>query len=88
MVDLVSDEEVEDYDEDDENDERDQGSEYLPSENTSETRSEVDMEALSTVEELAESTPVRPCMFLQLLPRELRDKVRVFSANVLNRVMV
>ena len=80
---LVSDEDVEDYDEDDG---RDEGSEYVPSENTSETRSELDMEAVSIVEELVESTPVQPCKFLLLLPRELRDKVRVFSANVLNCV--
>ena len=79
--DLVSDEDVEDYDEDDEDDERDEG--YLPSENTSETRSELDMEAVSTVEELVESTPVQTCKFLLLLPRELRDKVRVFIANLL-----
>ena len=89
LDDLVSGEDVEDYDEDDEDDEDDEGdegSEYLPSENTSETRSELDMEAVSTVEELVEMTPVQPCKFLLLLPRELRDKVRVFSANVLNRV--
>ena len=83
---LVSDEDVEDYDEDDEDDKRDEGSEYVPSDDTSETRSELDMEAVSTVEELVESTPVQPCKFLLLLPRELRDKVRVFSANDLNYV--
>ena len=83
LDDLVSDEDVEDSDEDDE---RDEGSEYLPSETISETRSELDVEAVSTVEELVESTPVQTCKFLLLLPRELRDKVRVFSTNILKRV--
>ena len=76
---------MEDYDEDDEDDEQDEGSEYLPSENTSDTRSEVDMEAVSTVEGLVESTPAETCKLL-LLPRELRDKVRTLSANVLKCV--
>ena len=86
LDDLASDEDVEDYDEDDEDDERDEGSEYLPSENISETRSELDVEHLSAVDEIVESTPVQTCRFLLLLPRELRDKVRVFSTNILKRV--
>lgn len=86
LNDLASDEDGEDYDEGYEDDERDEGSEYQPSENTSQTRSELDMEAVSTVEDLVESIPEQTCKFLLLLPRELRDKVRVFSANVLKCV--
>ena len=67
-------------------DERDEGFEYLPNKNPSETRSDLDMKAVSTVEELVESTPVQTCKFLLLLPRELRDKVRVFRANFLKSV--
>ena len=74
-----SDEDMEDYDEESEEDE---GSLYAPSEATSELSIE---EEASRDADLVELPLVDPCNLLLLLPRELRDKVRVFSAATIVR---
>ena len=79
LDDTTFDEDMENSDEDSEEDE---GSEYVPSETTSES----DTGADGTLENLVGEPPQEPCKFLLLLPRELRDKVRGFSANVLDCV--
>lgn len=77
-----SDEDMEDYDEESEEDE---GSLYAPSEATSELS--IEDEEASRDAELVELPIVDPCNFLLLLPRELRDKVRVLSAATIVRAL-
>ena len=77
-----SDEDMEDYDEESEEDE---GSLYAPSEATSELSMEE--EEPSRDADLVELPLVDPCNFLLLLPRELRDKVRVLSAATIVRAL-
>lgn len=64
-----SDEDMEDSDEESEEDD---GSVYVPSG----TPSEAGGEELDDNEDLMEATPKDDCDFLELLPRELRDRVR------------
>ena len=78
-----SDEDMEDYDEESEEDE---GSLYAPSEATSELSIEEEEET-SRDADLVELPLVDPCNFLLLLPRELRDKVRVLSAATIVRAL-
>lgn len=77
-----SDEDMEDYDEESEEDE---GSLYAPSEATSELS--IEEEEASRDADLVELPLVDPCNFLLLLPRELRDKVRVLSAAAIVRAL-
>lgn len=77
-----SDEDMEDYDEESEEDE---GSLYAPSEATSELS--IEEEEASRDADLVELPLVDPCNFLLLLPRELRDKVRVLSAATIVRAL-
>lgn len=77
-----SDEDMEDYDEESEEDE---GSLYAPSEATSELSIEED--EASRDADLVVLPLVDPCNFLLLLPRELRDKVRVLSAATIVRAL-
>ena len=69
---------MKDYDEESEEDE---GSLYVPSEATSELNTEV----VNTYEALVKPSPLHPCMFLLLLPREIRDKVRVLRVTFYGR---